>query len=420
MPLIAIYLIKLSVSLAVVFLFYQLILQKLTFYNWNRWYLMAYSALAFFIPLINISPVLKANEWNDNAVVKWLPVFDKNMPVKNAASTLHQYTAWDLCFFILLAGAILMSVRLILQWISFLRLKKNASLITVNNMSVYQVNKEIIPFSFGNSVFINSSLHHEQELQEIIRHEFVHVKQKHSLDIIWAEIICVLNWYNPFAWWLKKVIRQNLEFIADSRVLQEGIDKKDYQYLLLKVIGNHQFSIANQFNFSSLKKRIAMMNKIKTAKVHLVKFLFLLPLLSVSLLAFRSINTNSNLSNAIAKSSNGKNVVVAGLVFDAATLQPLAGVSIFCDRANETIVTDAHGYYKLYVPFGNEELKFSMSLSKEGYEGLKQNEHWGNFNYEGIYKAYGHTIELFALAKKGGEGYSAIAGNMPDESGLSY
>src|SRR4029453_17672904 len=102
-----------------------------------------------------------------------------------------------------------------------------------------------------------------------------HVKQRHSIDIIWGEILCMLNWYNPFAWLLKSAIRQNLEFIADNKVMEHGIDKKEYQYLLLKVIGNNQFSIAPKFNFSSLKKRIAMMNKMKTAGVHLVKFLFI-------------------------------------------------------------------------------------------------------------------------------------------------
>ena len=155
-------------------------------------------------------------------------------------------------------------------------------------MKIYHVDENIIPFSFGNSIFINRHLHSETELQEIIQHEFVHVKQLHSIDILWGEILCLLNWYNPFAWLLKKSIRQNLEFIADNKVLEKGVSKKEYQYLLLKVIGNNQYSIATQFNFSSLKKRIAMMNKLKSTKVHLVRFLFLLPVVVVMLLAFRN------------------------------------------------------------------------------------------------------------------------------------
>jgi len=161
-------------------------------------------------------------------------------------------------------------------------------MISQDGIRIYQVDAPIIPFSFGDSIFINQHQHSLEELEEIIRHEFVHVKQKHSVDIIWGELLCLLNWYNPFAWLLKKSIRQNLEFIADRHVLEQGMDRKQYQYLLLKVIGNNHFSIANQFNFSSLKKRIAMMNKLRSAKFHLVKFMFVLPLVSVMLLAFRN------------------------------------------------------------------------------------------------------------------------------------
>ncbi|HZE84700.1 MAG TPA: hypothetical protein VE035_10335, partial [Puia sp.] len=78
------------------------------------------------------------------------------------------------------------------------------------------------------------------------------------------------------------------EFIANSKVLEKGLDKKGYQYHLLKVIGEPRYRLANNFNFSSLKKRIIMMNKIRSARLHLVKFLFLLPLFAVLLVAFRS------------------------------------------------------------------------------------------------------------------------------------
>ncbi len=279
MPLIITYLIKLSVCLAVVFLFYQLLLRKLTFYNWNRWYLLGYTLLSLYIPFINISPVLEKNEWTNSEVITWVPVI--------VSSSTHSLSTWDMIVLFVAAGVLIMLVRLVIQLLSFRRMMKKATKVSEAGMTIYQVDDNIIPFSFGNSIFINRELHNETELQEIIRHEFVHVKQKHSLDIIWGELLCLFNWYNPFAWLLKKAIRQNLEFIADHQVLEHGVDKKQYQYLLLKVIGNNHFSIANQFNFSSLKKRIAMMNKMKSAKRNLVRFLFLLPVLAIILLSFR-------------------------------------------------------------------------------------------------------------------------------------
>jgi beta-lactamase regulating signal transducer with metallopeptidase domain len=282
MPVLFSFLLKLSVSLSVVFLFYHFVLRRLTFYNWNRFYLLAYTLLAFFIPFINISPVLEKNEWNEHTIITWIP------QIGTANPETHDLTTWDAALLIFAAGAFVFFIRLIIQFISYSLMKRKAIPVKIEGLNIYQVDEKIIPFSFGNSIFINRHQHNETELQEIIRHEFIHVKQKHSFDIIWAELFCMLNWYNPFAWLLKKAIRQNLEFIADNKVIENGIDKKQYQYLLLKVIGNSQFSIANQFNFSSLKKRIAMMNKTKSAKRQLLRMLFLLPATAVLLLAFRN------------------------------------------------------------------------------------------------------------------------------------
>jgi len=308
MPVFVIYILKLSVSLAVVYLFYRLILQRLTFYNANRWYLLGYSLIAFFIPFVDISSILKQQNLSGNAVIQWVPLIN-DAPVIEIiqTGTADFFTTWNLISLFLLLGMTIMLIRLLIQFMSFRRMLKKAAFISGTDMKIYHVDENIIPFSFGNSIFINRSLHTETELQEIIRHEFVHVKQVHSIDIIWGELLCLFNWYNPFAWLLKKSIRQNLEFIADHKVLENGIAKKEYQYLLLKVMGNNQYSIANQFNFSSLKKRIAMMNKLKTAKVHLVKFLLMLPVLGIILVSFRKQMTDQeNNSNDTA----GYNAVI--------------------------------------------------------------------------------------------------------------
>src|SRR5688572_14107186 len=294
------YLVKLSISLAIVWLFYQFILRKLTFYNSNRWYLLGYTLLSFFIPFINISFILQNGDASANGLIQFIPsVHQYTIALEEAShcpvpiwST--QYDKWDWAAFALMSGVAILLLRFIMRYISFIRMRNRSELISVDGIKIYQVNKDIIPFSFGNSVFINCHQHSEEELKEIVRHEFVHVRQNHTIDIVWAELLCVLNWYNPFAWLLKRSIRQNLEFIADNKVIENGINKKEYQYLLLKVIGNNQFSIATQFNFSSLKKRIAMMNKTKSAKRQLGRFLFLFPVLAIILLSFRKSFTEDS------------------------------------------------------------------------------------------------------------------------------
>jgi hypothetical protein len=121
-----------------------------------------------------------------------------------------------------------------------------------------------------------------------VDHETVHVQQKHTIDVLITEVICILNWYNPFAWLIKKAVRENLEFIADEAVIRKGIDKKNYQYLLLKVTGDIPSSISSSFKFSSLKNRIVMMNTSKTSRFHLFKFVLLVPMIMLLLLAFRN------------------------------------------------------------------------------------------------------------------------------------
>jgi TonB-dependent SusC/RagA subfamily outer membrane receptor len=289
MPVLIEYLLKVSIALAVVYLFYQLLLRRLTFYNWNRWYLVGYSLLCFVVPFLNITDFLFRHELEKVSFIQLVPVY--NFQLTNPG---FEWNQWTISIAVLLTGMLVMGVRILIQLLSLQRIKTKATLLNEGDVKLFHVNEQIVPFSFHNGIYINRQLHTDEELQEIIRHEFVHVKQKHSIDILLAELLCMLLWFHPAAWLIRKAIRQNLEFIADEQVLQDGVDKKQYQYLLLKVVGNNHYSIAPNFNFSSLKNRIIMMNQIKSARVQAIRFLFVLPLLAVLLLAFREVRQQEN------------------------------------------------------------------------------------------------------------------------------
>src|SRR5215831_3744963 len=285
------YLIKLSIGLAFMYLFYALILRRLTFYSWNRWYLLGYSLLTFFFPFVNIEGLLQKNEWKSNKVIELIPSFGNyapsTVPVHMPLTASPPMNYSFMIFLLFVGGMVILCARLLLQYFSYRQLRNSATLLSTGEVKVYQVDRPIIPFSFGKAVFINHRQHTDAELEKIIRHEFVHVKQNHSTDILWGELLCILNWYNPFSWLIRNSIRQNLEFIADNHVISEGADIKQYQYLLLKVVGSPGFCLSQKFNFSTLKRRIAMMNKVKSAKLHLLRFLFILPLIAVLLVSFR-------------------------------------------------------------------------------------------------------------------------------------
>ncbi|MBS1604431.1 MAG: hypothetical protein JST42_17330 [Bacteroidetes bacterium] len=279
------YILKLSVSLAVLWMFYQLLLRRLTFYNLNRWYLLGYSVLCFFIPLIDVGPAL--GRVDGSGVIRMIPVVAVAAPVSRP-----EWGIWDVLGVVLAVGAGVLLVRLGVRWLSLTALRRRSRLLAEDGpIRVYRVEGDVRPFSFGRAVYLNPELHTESELADIVLHEYVHIRQKHSVDILFAELLVVAGWYNPFVWLIRHSIRQNLEFIADRQVVSSGVDRKAYQYHLLNVVGRPgvrgAYRLANNFNFSSLKKRIIMMNKVRSARLHLVKFLFVLPLLAVLLLAFR-------------------------------------------------------------------------------------------------------------------------------------
>src|SRR3954462_2216625 len=281
------YIVKLSISLGVVYLFYHFLLRRLTFYNSKRWYLLLYSFASFLIPLINITSVVKDENFEASAIADYIPavaggISANNRHLPQVVSYQDMRLAGQCTLALLVIGMAVMMLRLIIQYLSFLKIKRSSKLLLNERVRIFQVNSEIIPFTIGNSIFINQHLHTEDELKEIIHHEFIHVKQNHTVDIFLSELLCVVNWYNPFAWLIRRAIKENLEFIADSKVLETGLDRKQYQRLLLKVIGISKFSISTQFNFSSLKKRIAMMNKKQSAKSQLLKLLLLLPVLGIA------------------------------------------------------------------------------------------------------------------------------------------
>ncbi|KAA5548165.1 M56 family metallopeptidase [Adhaeribacter rhizoryzae] len=308
------YNIKLSVCLGVIYLFYYLALRNLTFYNWNRFFFLLGTALCFLLPLINVGPFLMIQEAENLRIIKEIPnmgnLYTPMLHTERVAEPAYPIFQFILVLFGL--GLLVQGGKLLIQFVSFFRLRRSATRLQHGALNIYQVDKDIAPFSFGNAIFLNKNLLQPAELHEIIRHEQVHINQKHTLDVLWLELLTLVNWYNPFVWLLKRAIRQNLEFIADREILlMPHSDKKYYQYLLLKVIGLPDFTIANQFNISSLKTRINMMNRMPSKQRESGRFLLVIPMLAFLLwacqdkaeTAFKDLpNTEANKSEVQAGS----------------------------------------------------------------------------------------------------------------------
>lgn len=412
------YLVKLSVGLAVAYIFYFAVLRKLTFYTWNRWYLLLYSMLAFLIPFIDVSGLMPEEKLTFEGIEDSVLRLNQFLPQIYDEATLASSPApeepvnWLLTLFVL--GIIVMTARLCLNFYFYARIKREAQLVSDDGMILYHVDREIVPFSFGNAVFINPTLHSEDDLEKIILHECVHVQQKHTFDNICAEILCILNWYNPFAWLIRYAIRQNLEYIADEQVLQHHADIKKYQYLLLKVTGVPEYRLTNQFNFASLKHRIMMMNKARTPKIHLARFLFLVPLITAMLVAFRpdldrlqNINGNHFVLHRGGKpepnlaQQNDSFGYCAGIILDAATRKPIVDAQLDLVTGGnvvKTLRTDRDGYFYSELNAAHDSgshFLYSLKLIHPDYRDFVSEFHAGDFK-----SGYGRVSVRFLSATK--------------------
>ncbi len=153
-------------------------------------------------------------------------------------------------------------------------------------VNLYVVTAQVVPYSWMNNIIISETDIRENG-REILLHELYHIKYGHSWDILLADLLIVVQWFNPASWLLKRAIRQVHEYQADDEVIKSGINARQYQLLLIeKTVGKGLYSMANRFNHSKLKNRITMMLKEKSSKWNYAKCLYLIPLAFASLSVF--------------------------------------------------------------------------------------------------------------------------------------
>ena len=281
MPHFFLLLLKINLVLILFSATYCLVLRRLTFYSINRAFLMFGIVFSSAYPFINLTDFFAG----DKSVPAFVPELNHQVSqfVRQDAVPL----VWQLLALLFYIGVVLMALRLLVQFVSLYRIHKNSSPDSLNHYQVRILAEQVSPFSFWQTIYINPSLHKQEDLANILAHEKVHVEQWHTVDIILAEICVVFYWFNPGVWLMKKAVRENIEFITDARILRKGIDKKAYQYSLLDV-GALQPSVAivNNFSLSDLKKRIKMMNAKRSSKVNLTRYMMVLPVLLCITLAF--------------------------------------------------------------------------------------------------------------------------------------
>ena len=169
------------------------------------------------------------------------------------------------------------------------------------NIKLIVIDQNIAPFSWMKYIVI-SRTDWKDNRDSIIRHEMAHIQYRHSWDIFISELCTVFHWFNPAAWLLKQELQNIHEYEADESVINQGIDVKQYQLLLIKkAVGTQRFnSMANSFNHSKLKKRITMMLKKKSNPWARMKYLYVLPLAAMAVTAFARPEISNELNEISA------------------------------------------------------------------------------------------------------------------------
>ena len=197
----------------------------------------------------------------------------------------HSEPVWGtILIWIFLAGMIVVTVRTVIVWAKLLAVIRSGEKIIRNGYTLVVTEDErYAPFSWMNYMVI-SRKDYENNCSAIAAHELKHIVARHWIDLLIAQAVCIIGWFNPAAWLMRDELMLIHEYQADIAVIEKGHDPQEYQMLLIKkAVGARFPSLANSLNHSKLKKRITMMYKQKSGAGRKMKALALVPVLAAAL-----------------------------------------------------------------------------------------------------------------------------------------
>ena len=320
----AIYLITINVALMLLYGFYRLTVSRDTFFGLRRLTLWLIYAVALMVPALNLEYWVRDTPTMASMANVYADTFYPMVVVKAQASGI---TWMDMLLGIYWVGVAVLSLRLVWQLFSIIRLVVISRKQEVEGITVHLLKGDGSPFSFFRWVFMYPSTLEGRQLHEVMVHECTHVSGLHSLDTLFSELFSIACWFNPFAWLMKQEVRMNLEYLADESVLSDGNARKSYQYHLLGLAyrqPNESTKIANNFNLLPLKKRIKMMNKRRTSEIGKAKYLLFAPLAGVLLMVSNIESVAREIGEQIPEVAEVQQKAEQALNTDVAVANPMA------------------------------------------------------------------------------------------------
>ncbi|TCC93683.1 M56 family metallopeptidase [Pedobacter frigiditerrae] len=325
------YALNVALILAGCFLFYKVLLQKETFFPLNRFVLLGCLFLSFSLPLIPVP-----QQWSFRKANIEVSIFESKTKIQSSEQAVNSKTTQtvqagsskenntkesffkdvsllDVVVWAYWLGVAVFGINFLFQLCILLYKSYSRPFIQDGRFRIVELSGEQAPCSFANNIFINPEKYDWDTYNQIILHEKIHIQQGHSYDIILAELALIFQWFNPFAWFYRKAMEDNLEFLTDNELLSHSdIEPTSYQMSLVKVSApNFPASLTTNYNQSILKKRLLMMNSKKSNINSTWKYLCIVPLLLVCVSLFnepvafgKSTKTNAKNNNKFMQISN--------------------------------------------------------------------------------------------------------------------
>lgn len=389
------YLLEANLYLVLFYGFYKITLQKDTFFKLNRFYLITSSVLALVFPFIQLGflkkPILILNDLIVQPSASE-PQYSDILPLQEVKQDF--LTADHIVFAIYILVAFSLLIKMILTIKNIFKIKNQPSITLENGVELIELKNSKMAFSFFNSIFLDP---HLPDRHTIIKHELAHINQKHSFDVLFFEILQIVNWFNPILHFLKKDVKLIHEYLADEETTKAEIERYPYaMFLIQNSVGFQNFKLTNQiFSSSILKKRITMLNQKKSANWARVKMLILLPLiagvLALSTMAFtKDYGVLDLYSQALVKQDTIKaNSIIEGLtILDEGTKITLTF------RYNDLLKKGMPVSKKLFIV--NDK-----SIESGSIGGVENADYFIDLDSENGMKKYGKKAEFGAVEAVG-------------------
>lgn len=294
--------IKSTLSIFVLYTLYITLLTKENMLVFKRFYFISGLLASIIVPFVNLNISTSASE------------------LVHVESTQSSFENIWILHALYLLGSFILSIRFGMNLLRLLKLKKDNRTMKLNGYNAVLISNRTLPFSFFNYVFINELDYADGKIsKELLLHEFAHVRQKHSIDIVFIELLQIIFWFNPLIFLIKKEMKLNHEFLADKVVVNSGIETHKFQNFLINTVAiNRELSLASCFSAKLTKKRLLMLN-IGSSPVRMwLKLSILIPTLvycGISLTYSQHLDSTNNESLHKSDSNCTINIIESNPIF---------------------------------------------------------------------------------------------------------